>query len=848
VILRRILLGSVLLGLVSLAGDLKALRQGLEVPPADSRPMMRWWWFGPSATPAELERELKAMKAGGLGGVEIQPVYPLALDGTLEGVRNYSYLSPEYLSNLQFAAKKAKELGLRVDLTLGSGWPYGGPHISRDLAAAKLRVEKLSAPGKLAEGETVLAEFPNQDLRFVKTVTRQMVKRAAVGAEGPVLNHYKKSALDRHLEVVAEPQMKALAGLTPYAVFNDSLEVYGGDWTDELLAEFQKRRGYDLKPLLPALTGAYDAEKGSIRNDWALTLTELVEENFLQPMQKWAAAHGTKFRSQTYGIPPVTISSQRYVDLADGEKPHWKQLTPTRWASSGNHLLGRTITATETWTWLHSPSFAATPLDVKAEADRHYLQGVNELIGHGWPYSPASAPKPGWAFYAAANFNDNNPWYPVMGDLTAYLARMNWLMRQGKPVTDVALYLPVGDIRARFTVGSGRVSIDQGAEEGLSRVIPAILEAGYTFDVVDDGLLDAALGGGYKALVLPNVERIPASSYSKIEQFALRGGLVIAIGHKPFLAPGKAAAGTTPQVAATTARLFGGAGAKGTTLTEAEGLGVALAKRVAPDVVCVPANAEIGFFHRKDGETEIYFVANTGNRPWRGVVKFRDVKGPVEWWDGRAGKARAVGAELELAPYESVVALAGPGARPAVVKASGKALEKDLSQDWRVTFAGRAPVAMGQLKSWTEEEATRFYSGVATYEKSFRLEAGWPAEGVWLEFGEAKAVDEPRRPNGMRAAIEAPVRDAAIVFVNGRRAGSMWSAPYRLDLSGLMKEGENTLRIEVANTALNELAKTGEPDYKALSARYGERFQMQDMRNMRPEQSGLLGPIRLVTR
>ena len=68
-----------------------------------------------------------------------------------------------------------------------------------------------------------------------------------------------------------------------------------------------------------------------------------------------------------------------------------------------------------TWTWLHSPTFRATPLDVKAEADIHFLQGINQLIGHGWPYSAPGVEYPGWRFYAAAVFNENNPWWIVMG-------------------------------------------------------------------------------------------------------------------------------------------------------------------------------------------------------------------------------------------------------------------------------------------------------------------------------------------------------------------------------------------------------------------------------------------------
>lgn len=98
-------------------------------PPADARPMVRWWWFGPAVVKPQLERELLAMKAGGFGGVEIQPVYPMELDDPARGIRNTPYLSAEFLDALTFTNQTARAQGLRVDMTLASGWPYGGPHV-----------------------------------------------------------------------------------------------------------------------------------------------------------------------------------------------------------------------------------------------------------------------------------------------------------------------------------------------------------------------------------------------------------------------------------------------------------------------------------------------------------------------------------------------------------------------------------------------------------------------------------------------------------------------------------------------------------------------------------------------
>ena len=192
--------------------------------------------------------------------------------------------------------------------------------------------------------------------------------------------------------------LDALAKTPPTAIFSDSLEVYGADWTGDFLAQFAKRRGYDLRPYLPALAGDIGEKTGAIRNDWGQTLSELADENYLKPLTAWAHAHHTKFRSQTYGIPPVTLSSYNLVDLPEGEGTQWRHFSSTRWATSASHLYNRPVTSSETWTWLHSPVFRATPLDMKAEADLHFLQGVNQLVAHGWPYSPPSVGEPGWRF------------------------------------------------------------------------------------------------------------------------------------------------------------------------------------------------------------------------------------------------------------------------------------------------------------------------------------------------------------------------------------------------------------------------------------------------------------------
>jgi hypothetical protein len=131
--MRYALLIALALACSASAATVGDLRAAFEHPPDNARIMVRWWWFGPSQTKAEIEREMREMKSAGIGGFEVQPVYPLSIEN------NYSYLSAEFLEMLRFAAQMAKELGM-----LGSGWPFGGPHVPITQAAGRLRIDPVS--------------------------------------------------------------------------------------------------------------------------------------------------------------------------------------------------------------------------------------------------------------------------------------------------------------------------------------------------------------------------------------------------------------------------------------------------------------------------------------------------------------------------------------------------------------------------------------------------------------------------------------------------------------------------------------------------------------------------------
>jgi hypothetical protein len=893
------------------------LHRGFMNPPDSSRIMMRWWWFGPAANDAELARELKQMKAAGIGGVEIANLYALALDDPSTGFRNTPYLSPEHLETLRFAVAEARRLGLRVDVTLGSGWPLGGPHIPVTEAAGKLRVEFQTVdPGSTSalapfidQGEILISGFivsqsaSSEDVAnavtlpspvagwysfqsasqsrtlicFVSSRTGMMVKRPAVGAAGFVLDHYDSSATQNHLHAVGDRLLSAFGNQPPNAVFSDSLEDYGSDWSPALLSEFQRRRGYDLRPHLLALIMDAGPDSEAIRHDWGRTLTEMAEDNFLKPMQLWAHAHTTQLRSQTYGFPPVTLWSNRLADLPEGEGKAtfnmWREFSDTRWAASAGHLFHRPVISSETWTWLHSPAFRATPLDLKAEADLHFLQGINQLVGHGWPYSPPSATEPGWRMYAAAALNAHNPWFFAMPDLARYLQRVSFALRQGEPANDVALLLPNDDVWASFkaqlkhrssptsTAGfdetGSNVTIDESMDKTLGKqVIAQVLDAGFNLDFIDADTIDN-VGIPYRVLILPGVNRLPVSTYEKIADFARRGGIVIATRRLPARAPGLMHADQeSARIKELSQQLFQTTISTAHFLDDETKLGSELASETLPDLKLSPPAPEIGFIHRKLPTGNLYFVANTSNERKQARAQFRDTANRAETWDGFSGTVSGIpnprSVELDLAPYESRLIFFADTATAAPIDTKrNETVELDLSQSWKVTFDGMGlSTNMDRLASWSEDARTKFYSGLATYQTSFHLPHDDLRRGTkfLLDFGDGSRERLPSPPgeHNMKAYLESPIREAAQIYVNGKVAGVVWRPPFRLDVTPYLREGENNLRIVVGNTAINSMAGQSLPDYRLLWQRYGRLFDPQDLDNLHPLPSGILGPVKLI--
>jgi hypothetical protein len=938
------------------ATSVETLRKNFIDPPNEARPMVRWWWFGLAVVKPEILRELQQMKADGIQGAELAFEYPIVLDDPAKGLKNLPFLSPEMLDDVNYAQSEGRKLGLRIDVTLCSGWPYGGPHITLEEASTRLRTAEVSVPPgattiavptlaegksvsdlgktkfvvgglpKLAVGDSILSAVivasvappaaassgrdagprsvawdaasaqplqvsgsqiaiapsskPRTALFFIQSHTGQQVKRAAVGAEGYVYDPFSYEATAKHLAKVGEPLIEAFGATPPYAIFSDSLEAFGADWTPVLPEEFKKRRGYDLIPHLPELVAGGTPEAETVRHDYGKTLTELVDENYLKQIADWAAAHNTKFRSQTYHESAVSFSSQNIPQLAEGEGPQWRAFSTLRWATSSNHVFGHDVSSGETFTWLHSPVFRATPLDMKAEADIDFIMGENLIICHGWPYSPPDkeVPEPGWSLYAAGSFNNHNPWHPVMPAVTAYIGRMSYLLRQGQPANQVVILLPTDDVWAGFQ--PTQVSITNAMPKFVTpALMSTILSAGYNVDFIDADAIDSVGLGTHQILVLPPTDRIPVETLQKISSWTKKEGQVICVERCPSVDPaGKPLPGLTGSFIV---------------VHSVAELPQALTAAAKPDFQLPAgdsiAQSQLGFIRRKLTNADIYFVANTGNQPIDTAASFATVHKFGEAWDPDSTASTAASAEslpIHLAPYESRVFVFGDSqpAEKLASAATGGTVTVDMSADWRVAFPGiDKSLDETALSDWTADASTLHYSGEAIYSRDVTLPTA-PAGRVYLEVAGGKPL--PGAPNpqpetgpapgtvgpdglpipgitrtgpGMHAYYDPPIREAALVVINGQAAGALWHPPYRLDVTKYLRAGTNHVEIHVFNTAINAWSALPPRNYGPLIAKYGDRFQMQDIcepgsdwarscvSSLKPLPSGILGDVRLVT-
>ena len=745
-------------------------------PPESARPMTRWWWFGGAITPEEITRELAFMREAGIGGVELQPVYPLEVDNSHRGIRNNRYFSEEFNELLRHTVREAHRLGLQFDLTLGSGWPYGGPFIPVNRAARRLRVLTRNVAGsaqfswdldaEIQEDENIIAavatpvlpsgeldlsngrvitdrirvQTENREITFrgfdqaelpsglwsvqvfVDAPTLMQVRRPTLGMEGYVIDHHSQEAMALFLDAAGNQvidMLKSVADPPFHSAFCDSLEVYGADWTTHFMAEFQRRRGYDFTPYLPALCQDAGPLTPHLRYDYHLTMSDLIVEYFFQYLTRWARDHGLTARIQAHGAFGDVMQGYAAADIPEGEDifhgTHYSvNIKHRRLCTSTAHIYQKRLVSAETYTWLNMPLFTVNLEEMKAASDTMFLDGINHIVNSGYPSSPPQAGKPGWVFYAETIVNQNNTWWPHYRYLAEYVRRVQSVLTQGVAVNQVAVYIPLPDVYAQF--GKGSLNMDEEIEKRLGlEPFLALRRAGYDFDLINDCALETVarveegklLAGEavYSAVIVLASHFMPPESMERLVEFVRSGGLLIFVGRLPEAAPGmpdqekrttrvrNLLAGLWPDGRPVADRMELVGKGKSVFVALYPSALVQLESVVPPDFRVLEANdrseaalrfaqANVGFVHRRVGPVEIYFVSNVAERPHRLRVQFATGGRQPELWDADNGEVYetmvfrpvdlsggVLGTEalLHLDPFTSCFVVFNPSAGQSIV-------------------------------------------------------------------------------------------------------------------------------------------------------------------------------------
>lgn len=639
----------------------------------------------------------------------------------------------------------------------------------------------------------------------------------------------------------------------------DSWECGTQNWSDTFAHEFRTRRGYDLMPYLPLFAGIpveSAARSEQVMRDIRTTIGELVVDVFYEVMEESAREYDCEFTAEC--VAPTMISDgmahYKRVDLPMGEfwlnSPTHDKLNDMLDAISGGRIYGKNIIQAEGFTQVRG-TWDEHPAMIKPVLDRNYALGINRLVYHVMVHNPFMDRRPGMTLDGIGLFfQRDQTWWPGGAKaFTTYAARCQTLLQYGHPVVDIAVFtgeeMPRRAILPERLVPSlpglfGGKTIERErnrlANENLPlRTIVGVTQSanmtipedwinplrGYAYDsfnrdvllnraTIENGRMVLPGGASYKVLVLPlprpmNPDRRPLSDevIARVEELR-RGGVIIP---------------TIPYKAEDFAEY-----------------------KLERDVI-VPEN--IAWTHRSGEEAEVYFIANQNAADASFNASLRVEQGKPQLWNpvtgeittprewSQTGKRTTV--SLQLNPHESVFIVFpkenANGASPKVNTHEPVALHSQLkkaipleAQAWNVTFPaiGRT-VTRDALFDWSKEtdDSIKYYSGTATYTTTFKWK-GKPKGRIYLELGD--------------------VQNVATVRINGTDCGTVWTAPYRADITHALKKGKNQLEIVVANTWANALrgADNGKAPFEGIWTNGKYRLKSDELLP-----AGLLGPLEL---
>ncbi len=769
--------------------------------------------------------------------------------------------------------------------------PAASPAVPSGQCVASNRIidltSKLAADGRLAW------DIPPGDwtiLRFGRTTTGQTTRPAPNPGLGFESDKFDKAATDAHFEnfvgnllkTVGEPK-HADRGLT--GLHFDSWEMGSQNWSEHFRSEFTKRRGYDPLKFLPAMTGrVVDGDEASERFLWDLRQTgqELTIENHVARLKELGRKHGMDFSLEPYDLNPCAdLTLGGVADVPQCE--FWSKGfgPPTEFscfeAVSIGHTMGRPIIAAEAFTSSGDEQWQQYPGSMKAQTDWALCAGINRLDFHRYQHQPWLDRFPGMTMGPyGVYWERTQTWWDMVSAYHSYLSRCQQALRRGLFVADILYLAP-----------EGAPHVFRPPPSALAGNLPDRL--GYNFDgcapealiaraSVRDGRIVFPDGMSYRLLVLPETETMTPQLLRKIKELVEAGATIV--GPPPRKSPSLV---NYPQcdeeVRQLAAQLWGNGEpaaerkvGKGRVIflewpqppdpakaaPPAKGKPPQPQPKIYPDYqqtaqilaqMGVPPDFEsdgsIRYIHRREGNTDLYFIANRENRVVSATCRFRLEPGrQPEWWNPLTGECRdlpqfvskggVTTLTVRLEPLESgFVVFRKPAA-----KRSGEGTNftetkplQSLAGPWEVRFDPKwgAPekVVFASLDDWSKrpEPGIRNYSGKAVYRTTFDHLSAGAGKRVFLSLGE--------------------VKNLASVRLNGRDLGIVWCAPWQVEVpAGLLKPKGNELEITVANLWINRLiADAALPEKERLT--WTTRNPYKPDAALRP--SGLLGPVQILT-
>ncbi|MDF1561288.1 MAG: glycosyl hydrolase [Bacteroidales bacterium] len=648
----------------------------------------------------------------------------------------------------------------------------------------------------------------------------------------------------------------------------DSMELDEGTvWTDSMPEIFRKMRAYDLTHYLPVFAGwEIGDESDQFLYDWEKTLSDQLIFSHYNTGRRFLEQYGIELVAEAGGPgPPIwntcpvdALKALGNVSVPRGE--FWirhRNMFLVKEISSASHIYGKKLVDAESFTtWRR---WKDSPYTLKKYVDRAFCEGLNCVTFHTFASTNPEDGLPGRTYHAGSDINPGTTWWEKSAPFMDYLTRCSYMLQEGRFVADVCYFY--GDQAPNFSPLFHDVPEKPGIT-GLSK--------GYDFDVVNSDVILNRMsvekgrivlpdGMSYSFLILPDQTHMPLAVLKKLEMMVKAGATII--GKKPINVPGLNKNAEDTQELSSIADLMwrnpdGGemkinAYGKGRVVSGLTATELLQSDNIEKDFSSTGSN-DLDYIHRQFANGDAYFVRNESEVNYSGDCTFRQSGKFPELWDPSSGEQLKVKnftkengvitVQLNLPPAASVFVVFTDKERKELQTyvPSETLMEEKLAGPWKVTFpegwGAPSEISLDKLISWTDSDmdGVKYFSGTATYNKPVNINA--------------ELLDE-----GRRVSIDlGDVRDVAEVYLNGQSAGILWKKPYSLDITDLIRPGENQLKIEIVNMWVNRLTGDMLSDPKDRYCRTNHPYVKKDNRagggdeTYRIQASGLLGPVQFL--